>query len=110
LGTTPVWQKASEKEAEDGAVSDDEFDDEDSKSRSARQGGPGERRNPKLRPRTPYDLYGKAPTIVEDNEDIVKLLDTARATKEDKVVAFLDNPARAIQVFLSSYMTYQGFV
>ncbi|KAJ7814172.1 hypothetical protein B0H14DRAFT_2851108 [Mycena olivaceomarginata] len=97
LGTTPVWQKASEKEAEDGAVSDDEFDDEDSSR------GPfgrvdlvkGGTRN--CGPRAPYDLYGKAPTIVEDNEDIVKLLDTARATKEDKVVAFLDNPARAIQ-------------
>ena len=47
---------------------------------------------------------------MEDDEDIRKLLDEARAIKEDKLVAFLDNPARAIQVFLSSYMTYQGII
>ncbi|KAJ7631869.1 hypothetical protein DFH06DRAFT_1479747 [Mycena polygramma] len=110
LGTTPVWQKASEKPAEDADVelSDDDFDDGDSKSKTA---NPGERRYPaRLRPRAPYDLYGKTPTIVDDNDDIKKLLDAARATKEDKVVEFLNDPARAIQVFLSSYMKYQGFL
>ncbi|KAF7352129.1 hypothetical protein MVEN_01176000 [Mycena venus] len=114
LGTTPVWQKASEKPADDAGaeVSDDEFDDdEDSGSKSVNQGGPGERRHPaRLRPRAPYDLYGKAPVIVEDNDDIRKLLDGARAEKEDKVVEFLNNPARSIQIFLSSYMNRQGFV
>ncbi|KAJ6483717.1 hypothetical protein C8R47DRAFT_1131733 [Mycena vitilis] len=110
LGTTPVWQKASEKPAEDAdaELSDDDFDDGDSKSKTA---NPGERRCPaRLRPRAPYDLYGKTPTIVDDNDDIKKLLDAARATKEDKVVDFLNDPARAIQVFLSSYMKYQGFL
>lgn len=114
LSTTPVWQKTSEKAPEeaDNEFSEDDFGDEDdSNSKSVNQGGPGERRYPaRLRPRAPYDLYGKAPTIVNDNDDIKTLLDAARASKEDKVVEFLNDPARSIQVFLSSYMKYQGIV
>ncbi|KAJ6555442.1 hypothetical protein DFH09DRAFT_1280454 [Mycena vulgaris] len=109
LGTTPVWQKASEKTADDADVSNDESDSEESKS--VRQGALGEKRYPpRPRPRAPYELYGREPVVVEDNDDIKGLLDAARATKEDKLVDFLDNPARGIQVFLSSYMKNQGFV
>ncbi|KAF7353358.1 hypothetical protein MSAN_01524300 [Mycena sanguinolenta] len=111
LASTPVWHKVSDKTAEDADDFDDDFEDDDSGSKSVYQGGPGERRYPpRPRPRAPYDRYGKAATVVEDDEDIRKLLDDARAVKEDKLVVFLDNPARSIQVFLSSYMTYQGII
>ncbi|KAJ7117883.1 hypothetical protein C8R43DRAFT_99803 [Mycena crocata] len=112
LGTTPVWQKASEQAAQDDNVSDDDdFDEDEDKSKSANQGGPGEKRYPpRPRPRAPYELYGKTPVIVDGNDDVRSLLDAARATKEDKVVNFLENPARSIQIFLSSYMKYQGLM
>ncbi|KAF8150371.1 hypothetical protein K438DRAFT_440375 [Mycena galopus ATCC 62051] len=112
LGTTPVWQKASEIRP-DGENADDadDFDDDefDNKSKFVNQAQGGERRQ-RLRPRPPYDLYGKAPVVVEDNDEIQQLLLAARASKEDRVVAFLNDPARGVQVFLSSYMIYQGFV
>ncbi|KAJ6464347.1 hypothetical protein C8R45DRAFT_498212 [Mycena sanguinolenta] len=111
LGSPPVWHKASEKADEDADDFEDDFEDDYSGSKSIHQGGPGERRfPPRPRPRAPYDRYGKPSAVVEDDEDIRKLLDEARAIKEDKLVAFLDNPAHAIQVFLSSYMTYQGII
>ncbi|KAJ7455821.1 hypothetical protein FB451DRAFT_639097 [Mycena latifolia] len=109
LGTTPVWQKASEKGAEnaDADISDDESDAGDAASGS--RGAPGEKRfPPRPRPRAPYELFGKEPVIVEDNEDIRGLLDAARASKEDRLVDFLSDPGRGIQVFLSSYMKNQG--
>ncbi|KAJ7202550.1 hypothetical protein GGX14DRAFT_653628 [Mycena pura] len=111
LGMPPVWNVASENKAEDdGQVSDDDFE-EDSKPKFVNQGGPGEKRYPpRLRPRAPYELYGKDPVIVQDNDEIKELLDEARATKEDKVVDFLEDPGRQIQIFLSSYMKNQGLV
>ncbi|KAJ7125305.1 hypothetical protein C8R44DRAFT_852105 [Mycena epipterygia] len=112
LGTTPVWQKASEKAAadDDDDVSEDDEDDEDSKS--LRQGAPGEKRYPpRPRPRAPYELYGKAPVIVgDDNDEIRGLIAAARATKEERVGEFLNDPARGITVFLSSYMRNQGMM
>ncbi|KAJ7728971.1 hypothetical protein DFH07DRAFT_1066315 [Mycena maculata] len=113
LGTTPVWQKASEKAAEDAeaGVSDDGFDSDDAEGKRTTPGAYGGRKfPPRPRPRAPYELYGKEPVVVQDNDEIRGLLDDARAKKEDRVAAFLEDPGRAIQVFLSSYMKYQGLV
>ncbi|KAJ7772438.1 hypothetical protein B0H16DRAFT_1714640 [Mycena metata] len=126
LGTTPVWQKASEKATQEAAAaasaagggepSDDDFSDDDNpdsdpQSKSSRVQGGGEKRfPPRLRPRAPYELYGKPPAVVEDNEEIKTLLDGARAAKEERAAQFLDDPARAVRVFLSSYMRNQGIV
>ncbi|KAJ7509130.1 hypothetical protein B0H11DRAFT_1963960 [Mycena galericulata] len=110
LGTTPVWQKASDKAADDDDIDDDDFDEvDDSKAKSGGQDPSGEKRfPPRPRPRAPYELYGKEPAIVEDDEQIRDLIAASRAKKEDKVSEFLDDPARAIQVFLSSYMRSEG--
>ncbi|KAJ7654916.1 hypothetical protein B0H17DRAFT_1338146 [Mycena rosella] len=108
LGTTPVWQKASEK-APDGADADADVSDGESDAENAKSVNPGEKRFPlRPRPRAPYELYGKEPVPVEDNDDIRGLLDAARATKDDRLVDFLSDPARGIQMFLSSYMKNQG--
>ncbi|KAJ7034348.1 hypothetical protein C8F04DRAFT_1234380 [Mycena alexandri] len=124
LGTTPVWQKASEKAAQEAAAaasaadgaepshddfSDDENPDSDPQKSSRDQGGE-KRFPPHPRPRAPYELYGKPPVVVEGNDEIKTLLDTARAAKEERAAEFLDDPARAMRVFLSSYMRNQGMV
>ncbi|KAJ7184769.1 hypothetical protein C8R46DRAFT_983906 [Mycena filopes] len=121
-GTTPVWQKASEKAAQEaaaaaasaggGELSDDDFDDDEDDSQSqSKSPQNGEKRfPPRLRPRAPYELYGQAPVVVEDNDEIRALLDSARAAKEERAAEFLDDPARAVRVFLSSYMRNQGIV
>ncbi|KAK7045315.1 hypothetical protein R3P38DRAFT_3434366, partial [Favolaschia claudopus] len=117
LSTTPVWQNNSGKSASDGDLenlSDDEDDfDRASTSvdqtQSSFQQHDGHKRK-RLRPRAPYDIYGKSPTLVENNDETQELLSQARAAKEDKVVEFLNDPAKGVRVFLSSYMIYQGWV
>ncbi|KAJ7243644.1 hypothetical protein C8J57DRAFT_1365554 [Mycena rebaudengoi] len=110
LGTTPVWHKASDKANEDEEASDDDFE-HDNSNLANNQSGSGEKRFPqRVRPRAPYELYGEKPTVVESDEQIQALLAAARAKKEDKVEIFLADPERAIKVFLSSYMKYQGLI
>ncbi|KAK7045289.1 hypothetical protein R3P38DRAFT_3259260 [Favolaschia claudopus] len=104
LGTTPVWQKASDKPASDD--DEDRFD----RASSVHNNNNNIDRPKRLRPRAPYDLYGKSPILVENNDEIQELLSQARAAKEDKVVKFLNDPAKGVRVFLSSYMIYQGLV
>ncbi|KAK6981102.1 hypothetical protein R3P38DRAFT_3293842 [Favolaschia claudopus] len=112
LSTTPVWQKTSEKPADDDGDNPENLsDDEDDFDSAAVHQSQNDGQRPKrLRPRAPYDLYGKSPTLVENNDEIQELLSQARAAKEDKVVEFLNDPARGVRVFLSSYMIYQGLV
>ncbi|KAK7008384.1 hypothetical protein R3P38DRAFT_3590234 [Favolaschia claudopus] len=113
LGTTPVWQKTSEKPDSDGGlekISGDDEDDLDRVSSVHNNNHNNVDRSKRLRPRAPYDLYGKSPNLVENNDEIQELLSQARAAKDDKVVKFLNDPARGVRVFLSSYMIYQGLI
>jgi hypothetical protein len=89
---------------------DADISDEDSdQGTKVNQGAPGAKRfPPRLRPRAPYELYGKTPVVVEGDDEIRVLLDAARTSKDDRLVDFLANPAHGIQVFLSSYMKNQG--
>lgn len=72
-----------------------------------RNQGPRDRRDKKKRPRPPY--YQKGPVVVETWEEIQKLLQDSLDSKADRLNDFLNDPARVVQVFLSSYMFEQGF-
>ncbi|KAJ7022949.1 hypothetical protein C8F04DRAFT_1402063 [Mycena alexandri] len=65
---------------------------------------------PCLRPRAPYELYSKPPVMVEGNDEIKTLLDSARVAKEERAGEFLDESVRVVRVFLSSYLRNQGIV
>ncbi|KAJ6605947.1 hypothetical protein B0H10DRAFT_2075275, partial [Mycena sp. CBHHK59/15] len=110
LGTVPVWQKASDlKVAEDEEISDDDFDEDDSKSKFVNQNGQGDRRfPPRLRPREPYELYGVQVPVVETDDEIQNLFQASRAKKYNRLQNFLNDPERSIQIFLSSHMKNQG--
>ncbi|KAJ7474309.1 hypothetical protein FB451DRAFT_1367229 [Mycena latifolia] len=97
-GQTPVWHKADEQADDDEKdASDDDFEEV--------------RKFPApLRPREPYALYGVQPPIVENNEQIQELLDAARQERDARAERFLADPATAIQIYLSSYMYYQGLM
>ncbi|KAF7308791.1 hypothetical protein MKEN_01078500 [Mycena kentingensis (nom. inval.)] len=111
LGTTPVWHNVSEspknEDSDDGAESD--FEDGLPSRQLQNQAGPGEKRfPPRVRPRAPYELFGKRPTIVHGNDEVKALLDAAKANKNQRALAFLEDPGRYIQLFLSSYMLNEG--
>jgi hypothetical protein len=68
-------------------------------------------RNPNdLKPRPPYDLYMQKPTKVTSDEEIQGLLSTENARAEERIIEFLEDPARNVQIFLSSYMRDQGLI
>ncbi|KAJ7617773.1 hypothetical protein FB45DRAFT_214560 [Roridomyces roridus] len=106
LGTTPVWHRASDKLADD--EDEDEVSDDDFEDQSQNRGG--DRKFHRLRPRAPYELYGKKAVVVQDDVEIRGLLDAARAEKDAKAAHFLQDPARGIQIFLSSYMKNEGII
>ncbi|KAJ7062719.1 hypothetical protein C8F01DRAFT_1082355 [Mycena amicta] len=110
LGTTPVWHNVSEKPLGENSDDDVESDFEDEQPKRQNQNGPGgdKRFPPRPRPRAPYELFGKRPTIVHDNDEIKALLDAARAQKDQRARTFLEDPGKHIQVFLSSYMRNEG--
>ncbi|KAJ7610628.1 hypothetical protein DFH06DRAFT_1308636 [Mycena polygramma] len=99
LGVTPVWHKASDPPNADSDISDDDFE-EDYNSRPAKF----------LRPREPYDLYGVQPPVVENDAQIQALLAASRVKRDARAEKFLSDPARAIQIYLSSYMSAQGLM
>ncbi|KAJ6555456.1 hypothetical protein DFH09DRAFT_571103 [Mycena vulgaris] len=98
LGTTPVWQKADE-ETEEKEVSDDDFEDEDA----------GWPKFP-ARPREPYELYDIKPHIIGNNDEVLALLAEAHHKRDARAERFLADPAKAIQIYLSSYMSDQGLM
>ncbi|KAJ6559860.1 hypothetical protein B0H19DRAFT_1375831 [Mycena capillaripes] len=93
LGTIPIWQKASEQPNDDQEISDDDFEDAKPKH-----------------PREPYELYNVQPPIVETDEEIQVLLAAGRAKRDARAEKFVADPARAIQIYLSSYMYDQGLM
>ncbi|KAF5371253.1 hypothetical protein D9758_004234 [Tetrapyrgos nigripes] len=117
IASTPIWQKIN-KEKQDDMDDGDDIDDEDdefpSKPTNLRvQNQEDEHSRPRnsfkrLRPRPPYSTYGKTPVPVETDEEIRELLVEARNEKEDKLIEFLNDPARGVQIYLSSYMKKQG--
>ncbi|THV03347.1 hypothetical protein K435DRAFT_835920 [Dendrothele bispora CBS 962.96] len=119
LVNIPVWHKvAKEDDAHDDedGVDDDTEDDEEEFSktninltrnqeeRSSRPKVPFKR--PK--PRPPYANYGKEPTKVKNDEEIKQLFEGAKEERVDKLIDFLSDPAKAVQIYLSSYMRRQG--
>lgn len=71
----------------------------------------GERREfKKRRPRPPYVNDLGAPPVVESLEEIQQLLQDSKDRKADRINVFLNDPAKRVQVFLSSYLTKQGFI
>ncbi|KAJ7034275.1 hypothetical protein C8F04DRAFT_1260037 [Mycena alexandri] len=98
-GTTPVWQKASDPPYGEENISDDDFEDGGEKQAKF---------PPRVLPREPYELYDVRPPIVENDDQIRVLLDAARQKKDARAETFLADPAKAIQIFLSSYMVNNG--
>ncbi|KAJ7608872.1 hypothetical protein DFH06DRAFT_1309095 [Mycena polygramma] len=99
LGVTPVWHKASDPPNADSDISDDDFE-EDYNSRPTKF----------LRPREPYDLYGFQPPVVENDAQIQALLAASRVKRDARAEKFLSDPARGIQIYLSSYISAQGLM
>ncbi|KAJ7608618.1 hypothetical protein DFH06DRAFT_1486060 [Mycena polygramma] len=103
LGVTPVWHKASDPpNADSDDISDDDFETETEEDSS------NSRPTKFLRPREPYDLYGFQPPTVENDAQIQALLAASRVKRDARVERFVSDPARGIQVYLSSYMSAQG--
>jgi hypothetical protein len=96
-----VWQKASEQPNEDQNISDDDFEYDDDKPVKFPT---------HVRPREPYELYDVHPTIVENDEQIQVLLAEAYEKRNARAEKFLADPAKAIQIYLSSYMWSQGLI
>lgn len=109
MGTTPVWQKSSDVPADDDEISDDSDEGEFQTNIVAEESG-AKKPTQRLRPRPPYDLYGKKPTVVEGDEEIQDLLAESRGKKEEKLQAFLNDPATTMKIFLSSYVKDQGLI
>ncbi|KAF9262387.1 hypothetical protein L218DRAFT_1077916 [Marasmius fiardii PR-910] len=127
LTSIPIWHKKTAKNLDnDDGASDSDSDDDDEEAEykpkhiqvnkvvmSLDSDGPSSNtpKNQRSRPREPYGKGGDGhrPTIVENDEQVVELLDQAKEEKEDKLVAFLNDPVRGVKVFLSSYFRRQGF-
>ncbi|KAJ7508790.1 hypothetical protein B0H11DRAFT_1356399 [Mycena galericulata] len=96
LGTTPVWKTAAPAKPEDGGdadVSDDDF--ADSNIDEFRKS---------TRPREPYELYPAPRPTAETPQEIDALFVAAHAKRDARAERFLADPAKAIQIYLSSYM------
>ncbi|KAJ8071972.1 hypothetical protein PM082_001948 [Marasmius tenuissimus] len=133
LSSVPVWNK---KRAEDPDVDSDEVDseledDDDEytppppKGRATQVGKvdrsleqeSGDKlwnNKTKKRPR-PHEPYGKdgkqlgrRPAIVENDDQIKDLIQNAKEEKDDKLVAFLNDPETRVKIYLSSYFRCQG--
>ncbi|KAJ6466177.1 hypothetical protein C8R47DRAFT_1154146 [Mycena vitilis] len=96
IGVTPVWHKASDLPNDDSDISDGDFETEDSRPPQF------------LRPREPYDLYGVQPPVVENDAQIQALLAASRVKRDARAERFLNDPAKAVQIYLSSYISAQG--
>lgn len=122
----PVWRPKCQEGLENG----DDDDDDDGLNEVVSPNGahrkvgmstePGEKpkynRNQvvkkefkKRRPRPPYVNHHMPSPVVETPEEIQQLLQESRDRKADRVNDFLNDPAKSVQVFLSSYMTMQSF-
>ncbi|KAJ7737408.1 hypothetical protein DFH07DRAFT_944245 [Mycena maculata] len=96
LGTIPVWKKASDKPSDEEDVSDDDFDTPQFQKQ--------------LRPREPYELYDFEPPVAETSEEIQALLAAGRRERDARAERFLADPAKAIQIYLSSYIYHQNLI
>ncbi|KAK7470082.1 hypothetical protein VKT23_001523 [Stygiomarasmius scandens] len=115
---TPIWKRVNKDQdnADDGDDGDDDDLDEEeegsSKANINMTQSPEQQRpkNPykRPRPRPPYANYGKTPVEVETDEQVQELIDKATNERRDKLEEFLNDPARAAQVYMSSYMRRQG--
>ncbi|KAG7090073.1 hypothetical protein E1B28_011690 [Marasmius oreades] len=133
LTSIPIWQKKRANNPDDAETSESESDvenddDEDGSSKlrhievhkvdtSLNSESEDKSLNrPKYKRPRPREPYGKGPsdlgcrpTVVENDEQIRELLSRAKEEKEDKLVAFLNDPERGVKVYLSSYFRRQGF-
>ncbi|KAF9061122.1 hypothetical protein BDP27DRAFT_1338605 [Rhodocollybia butyracea] len=120
MNIIPVWilRDQLREEVEDDADDDDDYtaDSNNKATRSStyvqREEKPranGKRDKKGQRPRPPYENYNRRPVVVENDEEIQQLVQESHDRKADRADQFLDNPARSIQIYLSSYMMQQGF-
>lgn len=120
LNIVPVWipKDQLERGVEDDVDDDDDFTvDSSGKAtkfpmdvqREERPRFNGKQDKKKQRPRPPYENYNKPPIVVENDEEIQQLLQESLDRKADRTDQFMGDPAKSIQIFLSSYMMQQGF-
>lgn len=123
----PLWRPKHEEEYENDDEDDENDDDlpnlpnQRKVTMSTEPGGKlppprnnhnqgGRREFKKRRPRPPYVNDLQAPPVVESTEEIQQLLQDSKDRKADRINDFLNDPAKRVQVFLSSYITRQGFI
>ena len=61
-----------------------------------------------FRARPAYDIYDKTPVDVDSDEKVRELLAAERDRAESRMLEFIENPAKFVQIFLSSYMFQQA--
>ncbi|KAJ7594333.1 hypothetical protein C8J56DRAFT_926493 [Mycena floridula] len=111
IPTLPIWHRTDRPNYDpddDDAVYDS---DEEAANVGLNVGdSSGSKQPAKLRPRPPYDVYDQTPILVASDEEVKALLDAEHDRRETKMVEFIHEPAKHIQIFLSSYFHLQGFI
>ncbi|CAK5280753.1 unnamed protein product [Mycena citricolor] len=108
LKKTAQMFNAGEADQDDGDGDPEGGQDDQDDLRAADQAPPQTCEMDRPSPHASSELSGTDAPQKKSQEQIQKLLEEARSRKDETLAHFLGDPARAIRLFLSSWMKYQG--